>query len=840
MPTLEDDAAHLALAVPDGDDAEARSRAFHFPYPIAYDVQLALMTALFDAIEHRRAGVFESPTGTGKTLSLLCSAFTWLQLNQHRAQLGTAQPNDADEPDWVVAHDEAARRARLAAHDTELNDKLRAIRARTQPASASRAPKKRRVDDTDAADSDSEFLVADFDEHRPRAARNARAPPTDDAPYVSDEVRAMMHAFESSLAPPRTDEPVHTTPQIYYASRTHSQLAQLIHELKRTPFGHDAHDVVRTISLGSRRQMCINAHVQRVGATFGMEAMNERCLELMESRSQKRCPYLPPADAAGDAKMDTFRDHALAHVRDIEELVALGKEMHVCPYFGARRAVADAQLIALPYNLLLQQDAREALALHLDDSVIIIDEAHNLIDTLLGTYSVEVGEAHLAQAAHQVTAYLDRFAMQLKGTNEEHLRTLQVFLTAAQAFCVHAKAPDALSTADFVARLGGSVDQINFLRLELWLKETRIARKISGYADKLWLRAHPNEPPSRHNHVHAMHLVERLLLALGDRTRNGRILVARRPDKRVSIKYILLNPADAFQPLLDAARSVVLAGGTMAPIAEFERQLFAHDPARFTSYSCGHIVAPANVLGAVVAAGPKGLPLEFTHAAWDNAALLDELGNALSNYCNLVPHGMIVFFPSYTNLHKTLAHWRSTRLLERLAKRKRVFQEPTDAHDVDAVLQGYAAAIASPTPDAPKGAILFAVVNAKLSEGINFQDDLARCVVMVGLPFPNAHSPELAERMAYMRQLDPRAKTDLGRDLYLNLCMRAVNQSMGRAIRHEHDYAAFLLLDHRYSRKEVAARMPQWIGTQTRTHERFGTSISALAAFFRAKKQGTS
>lgn len=156
MPTLEDDAAHLALAVPDGDDAEARSRAFHFPYPIAYDVQLALMTALFDAIEHRRAGVFESPTGTvrnharappthtqGKTLSLLCSAFTWLQLNQHRAQLGTAQPNDADEPDWVVAHDEAARRARLAAHDTELNDKLRAIRARTQPASASRAPKKR-------------------------------------------------------------------------------------------------------------------------------------------------------------------------------------------------------------------------------------------------------------------------------------------------------------------------------------------------------------------------------------------------------------------------------------------------------------------------------------------------------------------------------------------------------------------------------------------------------------------------------------------------------------------------------------------------------------------------
>lgn len=91
-------------------------------------------------------------------------------------------------------------------------------------------------------------------------------------------------------------------------------------------------------------------------------------------------------------------------------------------------------------------------------------------------------------------------------------------------------------------------------------------------------------------------------------------------------------------------------------------------------------------------------------------------------------------------------------------------------------------------PDSPKGAILFAVVNAKLSEGINFQDDLARCVVMIGLPFPNAKSPELVERMEYMRKLDTHAKPDLGRELYLNLCMRAVNQSMGRAIRHRADY----------------------------------------------------
>jgi chromosome transmission fidelity protein 1 len=83
------------------------------------------------------------------------------------------------------------------------------------------------------------------------------------------------------------------------------------------------------------------------------------------------------------------------------------------------------------------------------------------------------------------------------------------------------------------------------------------------------------------------------------------------------------------------------------------------------------------------------------------------------------------------------------------------------------------------------------VVGAKLSEGLNFSDDLARAVIVVGLPFANMGSVELKERMRYVTELGkkvaPVGRENTGRDagmeLYENLCMKAVNQSIGKSCR---------------------------------------------------------
>lgn len=47
------------------------------------------------------------------------------------------------------------------------------------------------------------------------------------------------------------------------------------------------------------------------------------------------------------------------------------------------------------------------------------------------------------------------------------------------------------------------------------------------------------------------------------------------------------------------------------------------------------------------------------------------------------------------------------------------------------------------------GAVLLSVMGGKLSEGINFSDNLARCVVVVGMPYPDKRDVVFKEKLKF-------------------------------------------------------------------------------------------
>lgn len=325
------------------------------------------------------------------------------------------------------------------------------------------------------------------------------------------------------------------------------------------------------------------------------------------------------------------------------------------------------------------------------------------------------------------------------------------------------------------------------------------------------------------------------LESLKNSSSDGRIFVI--PGSTVgqgTIKFLLMNPAAHFHEIVKESRAVILTGGTMEPISEFRDQLFIGAGAkheRIVTFSCDHVVPKENILTRILTQGPTGVQFEFNYQNRQNIELLNELGRTLKNLCNIVPGGIVVFLPSYSYEEMLYKHLVSSGVVAKLNEKKKIFREPKLASQVNSVLENYSDAIYHPKIP-QNGALLFSVINGKLSEGLNFSDNLGRCVIVVGLPYPNIKSPELQEKMKYLNE---NVKPGAGNEYYENTCMKAVNQCIGRAVRHINDYSTVILLDKRYSNKTKS--LPGWIQRTLTVNNTFNTTIGDVAKFFAGKKK---
>ncbi|TPX34559.1 hypothetical protein SmJEL517_g02790 [Synchytrium microbalum] len=751
-------------------------------YPFKpYPSQVAMTAKIISALQLSQNALLESPTGTGKTLALLVSVLAWREADKTR-QI----------QEWNALH------AKMEQESIEAE----AAAGPSSPLKKDNQPPKRREPIQIAMDDDDDN---DFVTQKPRKV-----------PQHENVVDPLPPLPVIKAVAPKNQEPLKLKlPKIYFTSRTQKQLQQVIKELKNNVTYRP-----KMAILGSREHMCINPTVKRA------ENKNEKCDEVVTSDSCKffhgvRNLRANPVLSSG--------------IWDIEDIVSIGTRRTGCPYFTARAFAETADIVFAPYNYLINPLIRQALEIDLEGAIVIIDEAHNTEDAAADSGSVELTEDALKTAEDDLTELSTSGHL-----HEEYAKLLHV----VQSFRNWLAGSDQIdfNVTDFDRSLkihsGREAVKI-FERIglikgsELALKEAlqRIMSEQRRELDILTLSTFVAQS------IRALIMVMGYLFS-EDSVDDFKMVICKKPYRHAStpsrtvqysVGFWCLNPAVIFQEITNSARSVILTSGTLSPLNSFASELGGVFDQRLEAT---HVIANDSVWVGVVPSGPNGKAIHGVYKNLDCFEYQDEVGQSLLNFMSLIPEGMLAFLPSYSALDKLMNRWKSTGVLKEMEKLKKVFTEPkaTGRGEFEQVMQSYENSI-----QAGHGGFILCVYRGKMSEGIDFSDSKARAVIAIGIPYPNTKDIKIQQKRLYNDQKSKVKNLLTGGEWYEIQAWRAVNQALGRCIRHRNDWGAIILLDQRFTNNKARESLSKWIRTKSTIRNDFASSEQSLREFFQRR-----
>uniref|UniRef100_A0A8C5F3L2 Regulator of telomere elongation helicase 1 n=1 Tax=Gadus morhua TaxID=8049 RepID=A0A8C5F3L2_GADMO len=732
----------------------------NFPFT-PYECQNDYMSKVIECLQQKVNGVLESPTGTGKTLCLLCATLAW---RDHFKDTISAR---------------------------KITERLKG---------------------------------AEMFPDMPVATWGTAATDGDGTTYYTD------------------------IPKIIYASRTHSQLSQVISELKNTAYRP------KMCVLGSRDQMCIHPEVMRQESHHMKVHM---CKAKVAARS---CAFYNNVEEKGTDK------DLVNSIMDVEDLVKAGNMHRVCPYYLSRTLKTQAEIIFMPYNYLLDPKSRRAQNLDLKGAVIIFDEAHNVERICEESTSFDLTPYDLTSAIEVVNSVLQEQADGATNGNVLLFFVSDLNLNVAAIAKIKQMLLDLEAVIDSyeVSSEKGLTKPGSFI-FELFKKanltfETKSAmcdalEQITTYVTgktgifmntaglqklseifQLVFCGEPKEGnPEKEMQANTVHIHKDN--SFNKKPQKVDVWASSSTKKLGNIlSYWCFSPGFSMQDLKrQGVRSIILTSGTLSPLQSFTAEMQIPFPVALENT---HVIQRDQIFVGVVDQGPDGVQLSSTYDRRFVPENMASLGNTVANFGRVVPHGLLVFFPSYPVMDKTLEFWRANGHAGRIENMKPMFVEPKGKSNFSEVIEGYYNQVNDATS---KGGSFFAVCRGKASEGLDFSDNYGRAVIITGLPFPPKMDPRVMLKMQFLdetsRKKIPGVKCLSGSDWYRQQASRAVNQAIGRVIRHKEDYGAIFLCDRRFKNADVQAQLPKWLRPYIRRYDNFGNMVRDVAQFFRVAQK---
>uniref|UniRef100_A0A8C8D4Y0 DNA 5'-3' helicase n=1 Tax=Oncorhynchus tshawytscha TaxID=74940 RepID=A0A8C8D4Y0_ONCTS len=882
----------------------------------AYPSQLAMMNSIVRGLNHGQHCLLESPTGSGKSLALLCSALAWQQAQYGKLEQDGSSPTEGKKPAVTTpcqcaCHSKPATQLSLYIFQFNTNVDTFVSVCSVPPPPEEYKPKSLASRLSDKLQTS---LTSEDDDFQPDRKR-IRTPAMEQkgrkrrclepgVVFIDDEPEgerpvpgAQTWTVELSTQAQTIDLPLDRNccspmvscslcpcasskggqngaagksskekdkegkkkqvPKIFFGTRTHKQITQIAHEMKRTLYS----SAPMTI-LSSRDHTCVHPEV------VPHSNRNERCKELLEAKNGVSCRFKNGVHKMQDQNTLQWV-HGLHQAWDIEDLVRLGGRLRACSYYAARDLMQEACIVFCPYNYLLDPLIRESMQINLKGQIVVLDEAHNIEDCARESASYTLNKPQLLSAREELDGMVTH---NIRRSNHEPLRAFCCSLLnwmqescsvlAEREYEMSCKVWNGKEVLGLFHTMGITADTFAMLQKHLAAvleKEERVGL-VNGREDTVEV---PTISSASSSVLKSLFMVLDFLYR--DKSRfaeDYRVALQQsyawttapdvpdaqgffaRPNRRRhsaktktlvhTLSFWCLNPAVAFSDLSDSVHSIVLTSGTLSPMGSFSSELGV----KFSiQLEASHVISKSQVWVGTLGSGPQGRKLCATFQHAETYAFQDEVGALLLRVCQAVGRGVLCFLPSYKMLDKLRDRWTNTGLWEKLEERKTVITEPRGGGkgDFDELLQVYydAIRISGEFAGDRDGALLMAVCRGKVSEGLDFTDDNARAVVTIGIPFPNIKDLQVELKMKYNDQHCKARGLLSGSRWYEIQAYRALNQALGRCIRHKNDWGALILVDDRFGNNpnKYISGLSKWVRNLVRHHDTFRGAMQSLVAF---------
>ncbi|XP_067119100.1 Fanconi anemia group J protein homolog [Centruroides vittatus] len=874
----------------------------------AYPTQLAIMDKIIKGLTRRQNCLIESPTGTGKSLALLISCLAWQRslANDNTSEDLGSQTAETATPSKLVINKSIYKPEEDVEDDFQPQKRYRSTNVQNNTIDDSRVCIALEVKTTkgtksyllNTSDSSSilfrkpqrvvvlplnEFSCVELD----RGGENGLSETDKNLlkacikfengtsceylltcleSYKKDDGTKLVVInaengfenesldFSSLLSSPEDSSPFKKKgiPQIYFGTRTHKQITQIVQELRKTIYKG-----VRMCILSSRDRTCIHKTVSTSCDK------NKACKELLDELHGYGCQYFHNSQAI---QYDSLKSHGLEESWDLEDFVKIGKKMKACPYFGLRNLLPTAEIVFCPYNYIIDPLIRESMEINLKNTILILDEAHNIEDSAREAASFDISEEALD------AALLDIDNLGYLGFRTFSHEVVAGVLAGLKTW-IRNNADKLFDYSDF-SRTG-----------KVWSGEELVAvlsEIKAGPEDYEFNRKHFTksccedrseknyEKPSLNSAT--INLVSSLLLMFEFLYSHQLLFM---PDYRAvlvkelaythlplvdfeessssqfmsehgfvnknskgwtySLKIWCLNPAVAFSKFKDEIHSIVVSSGTLSPMTTFQSELEVEFP---ICLEANHIVSKSQIWVGSIGCGPTGTVLKAVYNEIDTFAFQDELGRVVLNICQIVPCGVLCFFASYSTMEKLINRWKLTGMWDEIDVVKKIVSESkkNDKRNFEEIITEFYDNV---TDENLNGSIFFAVFRGKVSEGINFSDNYARAVISVGIPFPNLRNIQIDLKKKYNDKHCVQKHLMSGKDWYETQAFRALNQALGRCIRHRNDWGALVIVDQRFSNEWYTRGLSKWIRSNVVHHHTFGSAARSLREFVTNRMSST-